>query len=368
ILKASMPDVRPFATLLRGVYFESQVHVTVTLMRTGLTVSAEAASGSVTGTAYVFPRIFEEYAFRPEQDDTALRDGDGEDEDAESETTVVFKVRLSTVLECLDIFGTASGVPPPPSHKRWRKLDRGDSDPEDEATRRRKVGKGLRHYLGGEKRTSMRMSYQGTGYPLTMLLAEDASGPITTCEITTFEADDCLVLPFEDEATDFEGKWLGVFSYDTSDRNVQSSWLADALSEVDSTCKIITFISGPPATDTNGPQRTSASLLKLEATGNQGSIELEYPNDREVLETFECNADVNFKQVFSPSRPYAFFSIAYTMKALQSSTKTSLRITDDGLLSMQFLMPSRTAKGGQSEAFVEFRVRGSRCLPFIHGS
>jgi hypothetical protein len=52
-----------------------------------------------------------------------------------------------------------------------------------------------------------------------------------------------------------------------------------------------------------------------------------------------------------------------TLKALNSSTKTSLRIDDEGLLSLQFLMPSPRARGalgprvGGTEAFVEFRVR-----------
>lgn len=44
------------------------------------------------------------------------------------------------------------------------------------------------------------------------------------------------------------------------------------------------------------------------------------------------------------------------MKALQSSTKTSLRIDDDGLLSLQFLMPSPKVRGGGGDAFIEFRV------------
>lgn len=51
------------------------------------------------------------------------------------------------------------------------------------------------------------------------------------------------------------------------------------------------------------------------------------------------------------------------LKALNSSTKTSLRIDDEGLLSLQFLMPSPRAKGALgpaqnsgTEAFIEFRV------------
>lgn len=55
---------------------------------------------------------------------------------------------------------------------------------------------------------------------------------------------------------------------------------------------------------------------------------------------------------------YRFGHILRTIKALQSSTKTSLRIDEDGLLSLQFLMPSSKPRAaGGTDAFIEFRVR-----------
>ena len=59
---------------------------------------------------------------------------------------------------------------------------------------------------------------------------------------------------------------------------------------------------------------------------------------------------------------YRLSHIVKTMRALQSSTKTSLRIDSEGLLSLQFLMPSPKPKGGSADAFIEFRVRAS---PFL---
>jgi hypothetical protein len=57
-------------------------------------------------------------------------------------------------------------------------------------------------------------------------------------------------------------------------------------------------------------------------------------------------------------RSYRFGHISRTLRALQSSTKTSLRIDDEGLLSLQFLMPSPKVKAeASSDAFIEFRVR-----------
>ena len=53
---------------------------------------------------------------------------------------------------------------------------------------------------------------------------------------------------------------------------------------------------------------------------------------------------------------YRFGHISRTLKALQHSFKTSLRIDRDGLLSLQFLMP-KPGRGGRGDAFIEFRVR-----------
>jgi len=90
-------------------------------------------------------------------------------------------------------------------------------------------------------------------------------------------------------------------------------------------------------------------MLRIQATGTFGSTEMDYPNDRDVLETFECTRNVIFS--------YRFGHISRALRALQSSTKTSLRIDEEGLLSLQFLMPSpkaRAADGG-ADAFIEFR-------------
>ena len=54
---------------------------------------------------------------------------------------------------------------------------------------------------------------------------------------------------------------------------------------------------------------------------------------------------------------YTYAVIAKAMRALQSSLKTSMRIDDEGLLSLQFLMPGPRRPGRErSQAFVEFWV------------
>ena len=57
---------------------------------------------------------------------------------------------------------------------------------------------------------------------------------------------------------------------------------------------------------------------------------------------------------------YRFAHILKTMRALQSSTKTSLRMDEEGLLGLQFLMPSPRPRGSAhsgTDGFIEYRVR-----------
>ncbi|KAJ7349030.1 Rad1/Rec1/Rad17 [Mycena albidolilacea] len=345
VLKASVHDVRYFAALLRGVNFVNRA--TVTIAKTGFVVVVEEAR-TLLGTAYIFADIFDEYTYNSES--AAAPQNSQTSEPEEEEANSAFEIPLNTLIECLNIFGTAgsSGAGTGAATGKYKKWKRAGDDSDQEGDedngqgRRSSNGgaRGIEHYFGNasDKATGMRMSYAGSGFPLTLLIAEDAAGPTTTCEITTYEAEPHLQLPFE------------------SDRIVlkiilKSSWLRDALSELDPSCDKLTFIGNPPpAAATNGKQRAAngTPMLRIQAAGTFGSTEMDYPNDRDVLESFECTRPVSFS--------YRFGHISRTLRALQSSTKTSLRIDDEGLLSLQFLMPSPKAKTeAATDAFIEFR-------------
>lgn len=82
---------------------------------------------------------------------------------------------------------------------------------------------------------------------------------------------------------------------------MKSSWLRDALSELDSwSCRDITFICTPAMDPSTRPtkgkhtQTPAQPTLRIHAAGTFGSTEMDYPNDREVLESFECLEDVSF--------------------------------------------------------------------------
>ncbi|KAJ6546926.1 Rad1/Rec1/Rad17 [Mycena capillaripes] len=350
VLKASVHDVRYFAALLRGVNFVNRATVTIT--KTGFVVVVEEAR-TLLGTAWIFADVFDEYTYNSE---SPAAPQESQNSDPEEEDNSAFEIPLNTLIECLNIFGTAGPIGfaagaggATGKYKKWKRAgDDSDHEGDDDNAdgRRNSTGtgaKGIDHYFGNasDKGTGMRMTYAGSGFPLTLLIAEDAAGPTTTCEITTYEAEPHLQLPFESERM-----VLKII--------LKSSWLRDALSELDPSCEKLTFIGHPSPEAANGKQRqrpraaNGMPMLRIQAAGTFGSTEMDYPDDRDVLETFECTRPVSFS--------YRFGHISRTLRALQSSTKTSLRIDDEGLMSLQFLMPSPKAKTEAAEdAFIEFR-------------
>ncbi|KAJ3797736.1 Rad1/Rec1/Rad17 [Lentinula aff. detonsa] len=349
VLKASIHDIRYFSALLRGVNFANRATVTVT--EKGLLVVVEE-SRTLLGTAYIFSDVFDEFIYHAETENQASQQGQTTDQEIFS----AFEIPLNNFLELLNIFGTAGGSTSSKTgrYKAWKKTGdesdgheseggEGEGDREGGNTNKKKAGS---LFGGAERKTGMRLTYIGPGYPLTVIVAEDASGPTTTCEIATFDAEDHLELPF-----DSEQMALKII--------LKSSWLRDALSELDPSCDKLTFIGNPSENLDTGAQtarqRQRARLqatpnFRIEATGTFGNTEMDYPNDRDVLESFECLAPVSFS--------YRFSHITRTMRAMQTSVKTSLRIDNEGLLSLQFLMPSsapRMNSGGGTSNFIEFR-------------
>ncbi|CAE6410494.1 unnamed protein product [Rhizoctonia solani] len=294
VLQASVNDVRHLASMIRGVAFVNRA--TVSISEAGITVTVEEAR-SLIANAYIPYTLFSSYVFNPPQvpgDATASQDSDSQPPAA------VFEVQLDVLLECLNIFGTAGG----------NLLAKGGAGVEQKP-RGKAQGKGkgkewadlnanrLDNYFTSSKATALRMSYQGEGYPLTLLLAEDASGPKTTCEVTTLEPEPNLELPFDDD---------------------------------EKVVKLIMKVSTSPY--------LQSPLLIVHI--------MDYPNDREVLELFECVERVSFN--------YRYRHIARALRPLQSSLKVSLRIDGDGLLSLQFMMPASQG------ALIEFKACNDTCV------
>ena len=54
----------------------------------------------------------------------------------------------------------------------------------------------------------------------------------------------------------------------------QSSWLRDALSEIDSNCDKLTIIGNPPPPPGRAERSTDPPRLRIQTAGNFGSIEV----------------------------------------------------------------------------------------------
>jgi len=320
----------------------------ISIADAGLKVSVEDGK-TLTGQAYIPISMFDEFKYKRHTRDVSQeydldqnRDRD-QDSDNDSDAEATFDIPINTLLECLNIFGTGFSVAVTDNKKRKKwKQDSDGSDRETGWSRSKKTVPPKNNatidqffFSDGGKKTGMRMSYAGVGYPLVLILAEDASGPTTTCEIQTSDNDSSMELPFDNSQTAVKVI-------------LRSSWLRDAISELDQSCDVLTFSFMPPSEPPSGSisgdrKRPAKPTFRLSADGTFGSTQMDYPNDREVLESFECITPVKFR--------YRLSRIACTLRALQSSTKTSVRIDHGGLISLQFMM----ATGGPN-AFIEFRV------------
>lgn len=333
LLYAEMSDVRYFAALLRGINFAGRASVAVS--KSGMIVSVEDAR-TLLGSAFIFAECFDQFSY--EGIPVATPEMGGQ---RPQSTGIAFEVPLSTLVECLNVFGTAATKESDKKTRRWRRLgaeEEQDAQPEGAPRQRQRDAlagsERIDQHFGKAKLTGVRITYGGPGYPLALVMKDPSDGATATVELTTFDAEPQVELPFDSDRT-----VLKII--------LKSSWLRDALSELDPSCEKLTIMGYPPHPGGRA-QRGSAPRLRLKAVGTFGSTEMDYPNDKEVLETCECDEPVTVS--------YSFKHVSKAIRALQSSTKTSLRIDEEGLLSLQFLMPSPKTRGpGSGDAFIEYR-------------
>lgn len=166
---------------------------------------------------------------------------------------------------------------------------------------------------------TLRLTYKEYGSPLTLIIEEN--GVVTTCSLTTYEPDDLAELELEIEP--IPDKII-----------MRSEWLSDALSELESHGGDVLSIRQSPA----------RPWFRLSVKGLLGSAQMDYPNDRSVLETFNCRADVK--------NSYKFSMIKTCFKAMAASEKVSIRTDEIGTLAIQFMI----SVGEGRYSFVEFKI------------
>lgn len=126
-------------------------------MGSDLRYSTIALTRGPPATAFVFKDMFEEYTYHPEVP------GPQSQPSSQTINNAAFEIPLNTLIECLNIFGTYN-VSTTSRTKKWKQgAEDGGMDQENDRT-----GPLDRYFPSSGKGTAMRMSYEGTGYPLTL--------------------------------------------------------------------------------------------------------------------------------------------------------------------------------------------------------
>ncbi|KJE88684.1 cell cycle checkpoint protein [Capsaspora owczarzaki ATCC 30864] len=189
-----------------------------------------------------------------------------------------FKIHLEKLLDCLNIFSSGTAPAPAP--------------------------------------TALKLTYCGPGSVLNLLLEE--GGVFADCDLRTLEPDDIL---------DFAFNSFGVHNK----LIVKSEGMKGAFAELDTSSEFLEVVMSP-----------DEPYLRLSTTGQAGQVNVDFPFDSFVIETFEC---------FRPQcNRYRMSLIAPSIKGLAISTKTSMRMNARGFLSLQFMISNEDSQ----VSFVEY--------------
>ncbi|KAJ7335064.1 hypothetical protein JRQ81_013005 [Phrynocephalus forsythii] len=168
ILVATLDNVRNLSNILKAIHFRD--HAACFATTNGFKVTVEKDK-CLQANAFIQAGIFQEFVVQEE--------------------SVMFRINLSVLLDCLTIFGTSS-------------------------------------FPGTQ--AALRMCYRGYGNPLTLFLEE--SGVVTVCKINTQEPEE--ILDFDFCSTNVVNKII-----------LQSEGLREAFSELDMTSEVLQITMSP---------------------------------------------------------------------------------------------------------------------------
>ncbi|KAK1925153.1 Rad1/Rec1/Rad17 [Papiliotrema laurentii] len=220
---------------------------------------------------------------------------------ADEEPPACFEISLDGLLQCLNIFGnatTAGAGPPAMAVKR-------------------------RH--------------------------DDAKGPTTSCQLRVLEPEELMNQEFNQ---------ADCVLY----LIMKSEWFRDALADLPPTSSRITLTATPrhqpappdvaQATASSNARRThraDVGNFSIKAIGDFGSVELDYPNDKEVMDRFDCESVVSFS--------YHSSHFALLSRALAQSIKICLQVESTGFLCVQIMMPvGENVPLGHHSGILEFKM------------
>jgi len=315
VLTAVSSSARQLSLLLRCISFSKNAHVRIS--QEGLRFAT--VEGSVM-EAYILldKALFSSYTYH------ALPPPSSQDDPSDPP---IFEVSLDSLLETLQIFSLSD----PNASKRPGEYDAF-------AAHRLNRHAGMNAFSNQAFAMSgvCTFSYEGEGSPLSIHMSE--SGVTTTCDLTTYEVEHADDIPFNRDALALK-------------TIMRSAYLLDAINELSS-------LNPDSITITASPTSRTANL-SISASGALGSANIDFQADvvseTPILETFKCEEKV--------SASFKFGLIKAAQRAMASAAKVSLRLDQEGVLSLQFLVETEINSGGtEGVAFVDFRV-----VPLVEG-
>ena len=168
-----------------------------------------------------------------------------------------------------------------------------------------------------------KLIYERTGSPLCVII--DEGGITTTCELTIYEPEPLADIPFDKQAL-------------VQKVIMRSNLLHDAVTE----------LSATSPTKVSMIASQNARYFALSSTGPHGSATVEFSTDPQLLETFEVSHRV--------VNTYKYSLLKAASRAMAMASKVSIRVDQQGVLSLQFLIELDTG----AKSFVDFRF-----VPFI---
>lgn len=309
IFTAVSSSARQLLLLLRCISFAKKAQVRISA--DGVRFSTE--EGSIM-EAFVFldKSLFTSYTYKSPRPDSSQED---------PPASPIFEISLTSLLETLNIFSLSD----PNASKRP------GAEYDSFAAHRLNRHAGINAFSNQTLGLSgvCTFTYESEGSPLSIHMSE--SGVTTTCALTTYESYSTEDIPFNRDSLSLK-------------TILRAASLLDAITELSS-------LNPSSLTIIASPSSRSAPNLSLIASGALGSANVDFTtntsSETPVLETFQCpqRAEASFK----------FALIKSAQRAMQSATKVSLRLDEEGVLSLQFLVEVEAA-GGEGVAFVDFRV------------
>lgn len=204
-----------------------------------------------------------------------------------------------------------------------------------------------------------RITYDTSGAPLSIILTEASIR--TQCDLTTYAPEYADDIPFDRQALAFKTIMRG-------------SWLYDAISELSSTT--------PEKLTMYAKMVRGKPFFALSSSGTLGSARVEFNNQPQpsayrtpASTNLQTNGDTetptNLLETFQLSDPdsvlratYKFSLVQKAARAMSVATKVSIRVDDQGVLSLQFMVEVEGGGSGVSTttgaasgkvSFVDFR-------------